>query len=99
MDDLSPVECVGGCESGIQRWDGLLDHGDGIVRGIFPVRRIELHNHDSQYAHEGHEYDQAAAYDLGALLYRDPGRTFFPCASFRPVSYTHLRAHETDSYL
>ncbi len=68
-------------------WDpsgyGLLDHGNGIIRGIILVRWSELYYDHSQYANEGNEYDQAASYDLGAVLYCDLGCTFFPCTSFR----------------
>src|SRR5664279_2968491 len=83
MDDLSAIKCSGRCEFGIERWNGLLDHLDGIIRDISPVRWIELYNHDSQYADEGNEYDQTSSNNLGPFLYRDPGRTFFPRTSFR----------------
>ena len=78
-----PLSALGDANHGIKSGNGFLDHGDGFVRGIITVRWLELYYDDSQYADEGNEYDQTAAYNLGAVLYRDPGCAFFPRTSFR----------------
>ena len=78
-----PLSALGDANLGSQRWYGLLDHGDGFVRGIIPARWIELYHDDTQHANEGNEYDPAAPYDLGTFLYCDTGRTFLPRTSFR----------------
>ena len=74
-----PLSALGDANLGFQSGHGLLDHGYGIVCGISPVRWIELYHDHSQYADERHEYDEIAAYDLGAFLYRHSRRIFFPC--------------------
>src|SRR5664279_6260751 len=45
-----------------------------------------------------HAVERCAGQGLGVPLHRSGNRSGVPTGLERPVSYTHLRAHETDSY-